>query len=245
VTGVDPKLKSSDTRGTSGPHSASPDPWGVKRAENLLTSLQGVLSARVEVSPIGEVTAVHVLTTAGGAPKQMVRNVESALLAQLGLKVDHRKISIAQTAQVRPIEALEHSAVKEEALRRGVLFKSVDVVPGTAHRARVKVQLSVRGEVLEAEEEVADSLRPRLHGAAKAALSLLDKAIPESTLDLDAVRTMEEFGTVVVVVDMVDERETRLLTGTAEVRGHPEGAAVLAVLDATNRWVQARTSGSW
>nr|MDH3571900.1 hypothetical protein [Gemmatimonadota bacterium] len=66
---------------------ATPDPWGVRRAENLLTSLQGVLSARIEVSPIGEVTAVHVLTGAGSSPKQMVRNVESALLAQLGLKI--------------------------------------------------------------------------------------------------------------------------------------------------------------
>ncbi len=48
----------------------SPDPWGVRRAEGLLTSLQGVLSARVEVSPMGEVTAVHVLTHAGASPKQ-------------------------------------------------------------------------------------------------------------------------------------------------------------------------------
>ena len=105
----------------------SPDPWGVRRAENLLTSLQGVLSARIEVSPIGEVMAVHVLTSAGTSPKQMVRNVESALLAQLGLKVDHRKISVAQTAEIRPIEALERSEVRLQALRRSVVFKSLEV----------------------------------------------------------------------------------------------------------------------
>ena len=44
---------------------SSPDPWGVRRAENLLTSLQDVLSARIEVSPTGEVMAVHILTSAG------------------------------------------------------------------------------------------------------------------------------------------------------------------------------------
>ena len=64
-----------------------PDPWGVKRAENLLTSLDGVLSARVVVSPVGEILEIHVLAQAGLAPKQVVRNVESALLAQLGVKV--------------------------------------------------------------------------------------------------------------------------------------------------------------
>jgi len=33
-------------------------------------------------------------------------------------------------------------------------------------------------------------------------------------------------------------RETTLLAGSAEVRESAETAAVLAVLDATNRWVQ-------
>src|SRR5690606_29918690 len=84
---------------------AMPDPWGVRRAENLLTSLEGIISARVVTTPLGEVSEIHVLAQAGLTPKQIVRNVESALLAQLGLKVDHRKISIAQTADVRPLDA--------------------------------------------------------------------------------------------------------------------------------------------
>jgi hypothetical protein len=33
-------------------------------------------------------------------------------------------------------------------------------------------------------------------------------------------------------------RDTMLLTGSAEVRESPETAGVLAVLDATNRWVE-------
>ena len=97
--------------------SDAPDPWGVRRAENLLTSLEGVLSARVVTTPLGEVSEVHVLAQAGLSPKQVVRNVESALLAQLGLKVDHRKISIAQTADVKPIEALEKDTVREQVLQ--------------------------------------------------------------------------------------------------------------------------------
>jgi len=52
-----------------------------------------------------------------------VRNIESALLAQLGLKIDHRKISIAQTADMKPIEALERDAVRDKVLQRAVLFE--------------------------------------------------------------------------------------------------------------------------
>ena len=57
----------------------------MRRAENLLTSLEGILSARVVTTPLGEVSEVHILAQAGLQPKQLVRNIESALLAQLGL----------------------------------------------------------------------------------------------------------------------------------------------------------------
>src|SRR5207249_6671615 len=89
--------------------SSTPDPWGIKRLENLITGLTGVLSARVVATPLGEVSEVHVLTKSDIQPKQVVRNIESALMAQLGFKIDHRKISVAQTADVRPIEALQRS----------------------------------------------------------------------------------------------------------------------------------------
>ena len=109
-----------------------PDPWGVRRAENLLTSLEGILSARVVTTPLGEVSEIHILAQAGLQPKQLVRNIESALLAQLGLKVDHRKISIAQTADVRPIEALERDAVRDRVLQRGLLFENLERGAGQA-----------------------------------------------------------------------------------------------------------------
>jgi len=71
--------------------------WTIDRAEELLVSLTGVLSARVVADKEGEVQEIHVLTTTEVTPKQTVRNVESALMAHLDLEVDHRKISVAQT----------------------------------------------------------------------------------------------------------------------------------------------------
>jgi len=55
------------------------------------------------------VSEIHVLTTSDQQAKQVVRNIESALMAQLGLKIDHRKISVAQTADVRPIEQMQEA----------------------------------------------------------------------------------------------------------------------------------------
>lgn len=221
----------------------APDPWGVKRAENLLTSLQGILSARVVVSPMGEVSEIHVLAQSGISPKQIVRNVESALLAHLGLKVDHRKISVAQTAEVKPIEALEGSAVKEEARRRGVVFQGLDVRSAAVGPRRVNllVTLEVDGEEITGEEEVADGARARLQGAARATVAAVDKVLPSFTFELEGVKIIEAFDTELVVagVHVLDGRQTILLVGTAATKDSPERAAVLAVLDATNRWVQS------
>src|SRR5215211_2986782 len=129
VTGFSPRQPSQPAAPGRPAPDAAPDPWGVRRAENLLTSLEGILSARVVTTPLGEVSEVHVLAQAGLAPKQLVRNIESALLAQLGLKIDHRKISIAQTADVKPIEALEQQTVREKVLQRAVLFENLTAGP--------------------------------------------------------------------------------------------------------------------
>jgi hypothetical protein len=231
------------SQGKSGTADAIPDPWGVRRAENLLTSLEGILSARVVTTPLGEVSEVHVLAQAGLAPKQLVRNIESALLAQLGLKIDHRKISIAQTAEVKPIEALERDSVREKMLQRTVLFENLTVAPGRRpHRILISVTLSYRETTETAEEECSDTPRNRVEGAAKAAVTVLDRLLTDSSIALEGAKIVEGFDRTFAFVGVqgLGGRETTLMTGTSEIKESGERAAVLAVLDATNRWTEAR-----
>jgi hypothetical protein len=228
---------------TSGATEAIPDPWGVRRAENLLTSLEGILSARVVTTPLGEVTEVHILAQAGLQPKQLVRNIESALLAQLGLKVDHRKISIAQTAEVRPIEALERDAVRDKTLQRALLFEDMAVAPGKRpHRMTITVTLSFRGQTETAEEETSDTARSRVEAAAKASVVVIDRLLTEFSVALEGAKIVDAFDRefAFVAVHGLGGREASLLTGSAEIKESAERAAVFAVLDATNRWTEAR-----
>jgi len=221
----------------------TPDPWGVKRAENLITSLTGVLSARVVVTPQGEVSEVHVLTQNDMHPKQVVRNIESALMAQLGLKIDHRVISVAQTADVRPIEQMQDDAVKNRAKRRVVIFRSLDVRPATrAQRVLIRVKLAFEDSEAEAEEQGTDTVRNRVEAAARAASQCLDELMPDNSIALEGATLVDAFDRkfVMVAVHGLGGREAMLMTGTAEIRESAERSAVLAVLDATNRWADAR-----
>lgn len=223
----------------SAPAERQHDPWGLRRAEVLLTSLQGVLSARLVASPHGEITEVHVLTDSAISPKQVVRNVESALLAHLGLKVDHRRVSVAQTAEVLPIEAMEEQVVAEKARRRGVVFQGVEVAPSRPKRVTVRVTLRRGEKEVTAEQEAGDTPKMRLQAAARATVSALDRILLEGSLDLAGAKAVDAFDATFafVGVDVLVGRETRLHAGTCEVREGVEQAAALAVLDATNRWL--------
>lgn len=61
----------------------------------MLNRLRGVTSSHIVLDASGGVAEIHVMATAGRHPKQIVRDVESTLLNKLGIKVDHRKISVA------------------------------------------------------------------------------------------------------------------------------------------------------
>jgi hypothetical protein len=64
--------------------------------EQLLTSLAGVISARAVSGSDGRLEEIHILATAELQPKQIVRNIESALSAGLGIEINRRIVSIAQ-----------------------------------------------------------------------------------------------------------------------------------------------------
>jgi hypothetical protein len=66
-----------------------------REAEAMLNRLRGVTSSHIVLDAGGGVAEVHVMATRERHPKQIVRDVESTLLHKLGVKVDHRKISVA------------------------------------------------------------------------------------------------------------------------------------------------------
>ncbi len=189
---------------------AKPDPWGIRRAEVLLTSLKGVLSARVVAAATGEITEVHV-----------------------------RKISVAQTAEILPIEAMEDRAALDRARKRGVVFRRVEVTPTTPHRVTVTVTMERDGQELVAQENAGDADKMRLAAAARATVSILDGLTTTGTIDLAGARLVDAFDTrlAFVGIHVLEGREVRLHVGTCEVKGGVEQAGTLAVLDATNRWL--------
>lgn len=227
----------------------------LKRAEELIASLQGVVSARIVPTESGGVDTIHVLTTGETPAKQMVRNVESALMAQLGMRVDHRKVSVAVTTS-RPTPAGGVSAAGVAAAagcgtpavplppKRTMYFEDIEIRGSRSKGVACKVTLRRGDEVFIGEAEGHESDHSRMDVAARAALEALVKSdnTERRRPSLEGTKLVQAFDRefVFVGVSLRLGRDSALATGSAEVKDGKETAAVLAVLDATNRWVAGR-----
>jgi hypothetical protein len=231
----------------------------LQRAEELIATLPGVVSVRIVATESGLVDTIHVLTTGETQPKQTVRNVESALMAHLGMRVDHRKVSVATTmargtpAAGTPAAMLaavptapggaSESAAPSGTPGRTMLFEDVEIRGSRSKGVTCKVTLRRGDEVFVGESEGAESDRSRVEVAARAALAAISKSEGnERRLSLEGSKMVEAFDREFVFVGVTVRlgRDSALMTGSAEVKDSAETAAVLAVLDATNRWVAGR-----
>jgi hypothetical protein len=231
----------------------------IQRAEELLGTLPGVISTRIVAGPTGAVEEIHILTNTEVSPKQTVRNVESALIAHLGMRVSHKKISVATSDETpRPARVSQPTlalptAVGPEASgasqtlapRRRIYFEDVEVRRSRSKGVACRVTLRKGDQSFIGESEGLENERLRIELAARATLAAIKSAEAggqgeDRGLALEGCRLIDAFDREFVFVGVMTRfgRESALMTGSAEVRESPETASVLAVLDATNRWLE-------
>lgn len=71
----------------------------------LIGKLSGVQGVQLERGDDGEIVEIHILADDSRAPKQVVRDVLSALAAKFSLKIDHKIVSVAQLVASSKAEA--------------------------------------------------------------------------------------------------------------------------------------------
>ena len=228
----------------------------IERAEELLVTLPGVLNVRIVPGPTGEVSEVHVLTTTEVSPKQTVRNVESALLANLGMRVSHKKISVA-TSEGPAAEAIRAARytpgfgapvvtppateASSKSNRRLLYFEDVEVRRSRASGMTCRVTLRRGDQMFVGEAQGQETHAVRTETAARATMAAVQQADTEGRmLAFEGARIVDAFERQFAFVALTTRygRESALLTGSAEIKDGIETASVLAVLDATNRWVE-------
>ncbi len=176
-------------------------------------------------------------------------------MASLDLPVDHRKISVAQTKEVPPSvgDEEEEPAVRllpeAPATETRILFHGHQVETERSHQVRHRVEIEWKGERYAGTAAAADLPRGRLEAVTKATLSAVEAAVaaevaetsrPGVTLALDGVKIVHAFDCdfVLVAVHAMAGRDVAPLAGATVVESSSDRAAILAALQATDRWVR-------
>jgi hypothetical protein len=222
--------------------------------EGLIAALRGVLAARVTLGAHGDIEEIHVLAAEQLHPKQIVRNIESALSAGLGIAVDRRLISVAQVraddadayvpGDALPLQVPQSSTQDAAVSARDANIAVRYVFVGYDARTQPDLEAACRVTIRRGDEVISGSgsgpstQLGRAQAAARAVFSAISAARQDQSLGLEGVTLVESHGRgfVLVAASATSGRDALPLTGAASLHRSPEEAAILASLQATNRW---------
>lgn len=203
----------------------------ITEIEEALSQVSEIRAARVVASPTGVIDEIHVLALPSKAPKQLVRDIESTLMAAFGIAIDHKKISIAQLGQ-ESVPQIDSARIQARAQIKSINAEVAGVyvnmgvtleLEGTAFTGKATGPASRTGRDRLVAEATLDAITQYLQGAFTFALE-----------DVEIVRLGRESIAVSCVV-LVTSLGEQAFAGSALVRQNEKDSIVRATLDAINR----------
>ena len=205
---------------------SAPEEW-----KELISHLPSVLNAEFVLDEGGSVRELHVLSGTDRNAKQIVRDIQSAMMARFGIELDHRVISVAQ---------IPHSPGSMELVRRDtdrLICSGIDISIRNSG-CEVAVELMCRGEQYVGHAKAGSSAIERRRAAAEATLDAISQFAGDACrLRLGEVRSATIAGSeaVLAAVTISCEGREELLVGSCVSRDEEPLTAVRATLDALNR----------
>jgi len=221
-------------------------PW-MSEAEAALRTLRDIEGAAIQADG-DDIQEIHILTSSSRPAKQIVRDVQTLLLARFRRPIDHRVVSVAFTAAM----PADEPPAPAPAAAAPAAQPQPEPAPAPDTRVRfVSANVLVAGPRVQAQVELRWKGLPRMgsaagHGTrdggnrlvAQAVLAAVQEFLEEDVaLALDAME-FSRLGArevVAVAVQLVAHREHKLLVGCCTVEQDVPQAVALATLAAVNR----------
>lgn len=196
--------------------------------EDVIKRINSVMACRVVLDKEGSIAEIHILADTERNPKQIVRDIESALMVKFDVVLDHKKVSIVQMRE-------ENGEVKEEKWRPQLININTEI---TGLKVQVSVKIAVGDDIVEGTAGGPYSTSNRLRVMVDAVLNGLECLfIDRVTFVVDDIAQMN-FGrqkVILVSVTLVTAHGEEILLGSAFVKGDENKAAARATLDAVTR----------
>jgi hypothetical protein len=192
----------------------------ISQLEDILRKINGIFDCRI-VATEDQIEEIHVLASPRRTPKQLVRDIESACMARFGLRIDHKKVSIAQLAG-------ESAATRED----GICLEKMSL-EYTDGNLEVKVQVDCKGQTYEGQAKGGSTPALRMRLVAQAILSAIEKSQENTQFILEEIRQEEIGRNKVVLVSILAfvKGEEQQLVGMSKLDNSDIQTAAAAVLD--------------
>ena len=208
----------------------------VEEIEAALAEVGEIKAVRIVASPDGTIQEIHVLALPTKQPKQLVRDIQSTLMARFGIPVDHKKISIALLGRdaIKP-GIIDGAPARDTAARPRICSVSA-MVAGVQASASVTLEIADIEYVGNASGPASQTGRLRLVAmAALDALSQYSDATISFALEDVAILRLGREKVAVSCIALVSSLGEQTFSGSAMVRQNDNDSVVRATLDAINR----------
>ncbi|MTI69157.1 MAG: hypothetical protein FH751_02735 [Firmicutes bacterium] len=200
----------------------------IKSIEEFLGKINSVLSSKVVVNKDKEITEIHVLSSMERSPKQISRDVKSALMSKFDLDIDYKVISIAQ---------IDKELTKDDDSR--LKLKSVETSI-TGKRLKVKVILEKDDKVYEGKISGPNTTFNSKRMLATATLEAIEKYLGVEEVfvfeDTSKVNLAGE-DVIVTAVSFLASNKEEIYSGSSFIDVDIKESVVKSTLDAVNRRV--------
>lgn len=194
--------------------------------ERVINQLGGVISSKIIKNERGDIVEIHILADKSRNPKQISRDVQSALMAKFNVDIDYKVISVAE------IESDEIQS-RNERIRIKSLHYSIEGIKGSARVVIERDDIMYEGEYNGIHS---NGFLPTAF--INAAISALNKYMDnENVLILEDYKFIDlsDVKVVVVALGILNTKHRELYIGNAVLKEEVGEACVKAVLNAINR----------
>jgi len=191
----------------------------------LISRIEGVRSARVLFDEDGIAKEINVIADDNKNPKQMTRDIQSALNTTFEVDVDQRIINVSRPKEDRPLSSVVRLQYDGMELHTG------------PKRTKVTVHLSYKGRAYSGSATLSHGLFGRGRMVAQATVEAMNEFVGRQAFELVDVVQEHIGGRQLLVAMVYCAVRSQLLLGSALVELDNDTAALKAVLNASNRLI--------
>lgn len=197
--------------------------------QDIINKIEGVLNAKI-IAEENEIIELHILANNLRAAKQIVRDIESSLIAAFDYRIDRRVISIAQ---IDTDDTKNVRRIKFDGVALSTFGDQVDCTVKLIHNDEEfsSCQSAIKTENNKRKVVAISTIRT--------VEELLGKSLSFDVQDV-FVQSSKDTTFATVLVNIINKGREEIMIGTALVNNDINEAIVKAALDAVNRRIERK-----